>query len=72
MVNPMSSERSEQAEVLWTRLPEAVRERVEELVVQGNVIQAVMVARESFRESGIDPLPSLMACRAMLAERIGP
>ncbi|MFI9583057.1 hypothetical protein ACIHCQ_14690 [Streptomyces sp. NPDC052236] len=68
----MSSEQSEQAEVLWTRLPEAVRERVDELIVQGKVVQAAMVVRDSLREAGTEPLPSLMACRAMLAQRIGP
>lgn len=60
---------SEQSEVLWTGLPAAVRERVDELVVQRKVIQAVLVIRESCRETGAEPLPSLIACRIMLAER---
>lgn len=63
---------SERSEVLWTGLPAAVRERVDALVVQREVIQAVLVIRESCRETGGEPgepLPSLIACRVMLAER---
>jgi hypothetical protein len=60
---------NEQSEVLWTGLPATVRERVDELVVQRKVIQAVLVVREFCRDAGAAPVPSLMACRVMLAER---
>jgi hypothetical protein len=60
---------SEQTEVLWTGMPAAVRERVDALVVQGKAIEAVLVVRDSLREEGVEPLPSLMACRSMLAAR---
>jgi hypothetical protein len=65
-VNPMWSE---QSEVLWTGMPAAVRERVDALVVHGKAVEAVLVVRDSLREAGVEPLPSLMTCRNMLAAR---
>jgi hypothetical protein len=48
---------------VWVQLPEAVRERVDELVRAGSTIHAVM----AIRGSGLLPQPSLPDCQELLA-----
>ncbi|GAA2960731.1 hypothetical protein GCM10010446_52810 [Streptomyces enissocaesilis] len=50
---------------LWASLPAAVREKVDELVVQGRSVQAVF----AIRSSGVTPRPGLRACQDVIAER---
>ncbi len=50
---------------LWASLPAAVREKVDELVVQGRSVQAVFAVRSS----GVTPRPGLRACQDVIAER---
>lgn len=50
---------------LWAALPAAVRENVDELVVQGRSVQAVF----AIRSSGVAPRPGLRACQELIAER---
>ncbi|MBT2528836.1 hypothetical protein ABZX62_12910 [Streptomyces flavidovirens] len=50
---------------LWAALPAAVREKVDELVVEGRSVQAVFAVRSS----GVTPRPGLRACQDLIAER---
>lgn len=50
---------------LWAALPAAVRDKVDELVVQGRSVQAVF----AIRSSGVTPRPGLRACQELTAER---
>ncbi|MFE9395962.1 hypothetical protein [Streptomyces flavidovirens] len=50
---------------LWAALPAAVREKVDELVVEGRSVQAVFAVRSS----GVTPRPGLRACQDLVAER---
>ncbi|MET9517243.1 hypothetical protein [Streptomyces sp. NPDC002994] len=50
---------------LWDALPAAVRDKVDELVVQGRSVQAVF----AIRSSGVMPRPGLRACQDLIAER---
>ncbi|OEJ38545.1 hypothetical protein AR457_26015 [Streptomyces agglomeratus] len=50
---------------LWAALPAAVRDKVDELIVQERSVQAVFTVRSS----GVTPRPGLRACQDLIAER---